>query len=348
MDRMRLGRTGLMASRSGFGAIPIQRIGAAEAKTLLRKAYGGGIDFFDTARGYTDSEEKIGLALSDLREHVFLATKTPALDGKALRADLETSLRLLRTDYIDVYQLHNPAFVPRPGDGTGLYEALEEARRAGKVRFVGITNHRLAVAREALESGLYDTLQFPFSSLSSAEDLGLVEEARKKDVGFIAMKALSGGLLTNAAAAFAFVRGHEGVLPIWGIEREAQLDEFLALEADPPEFDDAMRELIERDRAELSGSFCRGCGYCLPCPAGIEINMAARMTYLMRRSRFELYVTPEWRAKMELIDSCTSCGSCRKKCPYGLDTPALLKSQLAGYRELAGQASGGAPPLARS
>jgi uncharacterized protein len=335
VDRMRLGRTGIMASRSGFGAIPIQRIGAAESTALLRKAFEGGINFFDTARSYTDSEEKIGLALSGLRKELFLATKTPAQDGQALRADLELSLKSLRTDYIDVYQLHNPAFVPRPGDGSGLYEALAEAKRAGKIRFLGITNHRLAVAREALESGLYDTLQFPFSSLSSAEDLGLVEEARKRDVGFIAMKALSGGLLTNAAAAFAFVRGHEGVLPIWGIEREAQLDEFLALEASPPVLDDAMRELIERDRAELSGSFCRGCGYCLPCPAGIEINMAARMTYLMRRSRFELYVTPEWRAKMELIEKCTGCGSCRKKCPYGLDTPELLKAQLAGYRELA-------------
>jgi predicted aldo/keto reductase-like oxidoreductase len=337
MDKMRLGRTGIATGRSGFGAIPIQRISAGEATALLRKAYEGGIDFFDTARSYTDSEEKIGLALSELRGRLFIATKTPALDGKALRADLEASLRLLRTDYIDVYQLHNPAFVPRPGDGTGLYEALEEAKRAGKIRFIGITNHRLAVAREALESGLYDTLQFPLSSLSSEEDLALARSARERDVGFIAMKALAGGVLTNAASAFAFLRSVEGVLPIWGIERQDQLAEFLALEANPPALDGAMREIIERDRAELSGSFCRGCGYCLPCPAGIEINMAARMTYLMRRSRFELYATPEWRAKMERIEGCTLCGGCRKKCPYGLDTPALLRSQLAEYRRMVGR-----------
>jgi uncharacterized protein len=340
MDKMRLGRTDIVTGRSGFGAIPIQRISAADAAALLRRAFDGGMDFFDTARMYTDSEEKIGRVFSGanaragLREEIYLATKTLATEGKGLVADLELSLRNLRTDRIDLYQLHNPAFVPRPGDGTGLYEALLEARRAGKIRFIGITNHRLPVAREAVESGLYDTIQFPFSALSSAEDLELVRMAREKGMGFIAMKALSGGLLSNARAAFAFVRSHADVLPIWGVERPDQLDEFLAMEADPPELDDAMRELIDRYRAELSGSFCRGCGYCMPCPAGIEINTAARITFLMRRARFELYATEEWKAKMGLIEKCTLCGSCRKKCPYGLDTPALLRSQLAEYREM--------------
>lgn len=338
MDKMRLGRTGIVTGRSGFGAIPIQRIGAAEASALLRKAYDGGIDFFDTARMYTDSEEKLGLSLSSLRDRLFLATKTMALDAEGLRADLEISLRNLRTDHIDVYQLHNPAFVPKPGDRSGLYEALDEAKRAGKIRFIGLTNHRLPIAREAVESGLYDTIQFPLSSLSSEEDLELARAAKERDVGFIAMKALAGGVLTNAASAFAFLRSVEGVLPIWGIERQEQLEEFLALEAVPPELDGEMRGIIERDRAELAGSFCRGCGYCMPCPAGIEINMAARMTFLMRRSRFELYATPEWRAKMERIEACTLCGRCRKKCPYGLDTPALLKSQLAEYREMVARA----------
>lgn len=333
MERIRLGRTGLMVSRSGFGAIPIQRIGFEESKRLLLKAYDGGINLFDTAHGYSDSEEKIGLALSGIRKDVIIATKTPAADAKGFAENLALSLSRLKTDYIDIYQLHNPARLPRPGDGTGLYEALAEAKRRGQVRFIGITNHRLPVAQEAVESSLYDTLQFPLSSLSSPADLALAEAARAGDLGFIAMKALAGGLLTNAAAAFAFIRDQGWAVPIWGIEKEGQLEQFLALEARPPLFDAAMRAVVAKDRAELAGSFCRGCGYCLPCPAGIEINTAARIMFLIRRSRFEPFVAPEWRAKMGLIDACTLCGQCRKKCPYELDTPALLKAQLAEYRE---------------
>lgn len=333
MDKIRLGRTGLMVSRSGFGAIPIQRIGFEESTALLRKAYEGGMNFFDTAHGYTDSEEKIGRALSSVRENIVIATKTPAEDSKALFEDLELSLLRLKTDYIDIYQVHNPKTVPRPDDGTGLYEALVEARRRGLVRFIGITNHRLPVAREAVESGLYDTLQFPFSSLSSGADLELVKAARETDVGFIAMKALSGGLITSAPSAFAFIRSTNYVVPIWGIQRLSELEEFLALEKDPPALDEAMRGIIEKDRVELGGSFCRGCGYCLPCPAGIEISTAARISFLMSRSRFEPFITQEWQKKMESIEDCSGCGHCRECCPYELDTPRLLKAQLAEYRE---------------
>lgn len=339
MEKIRLGRTGLMVSRSGFGAIPIQRIAFDESTALLRKAYEGGINFFDTAHGYTDSEEKIGRALSIERKNIVIATKTPATDSKTLFENLELSLVRLKTDYIDIYQLHNPKTVPKPGDGTGLYEALVEAKRKGLIRFIGITNHRLLVMREAVESGLYDTVQFPFSSLSSDADLELVNAARERDIGFIAMKGLSGGLITSAPSTFAYIRSTEYAVPIWGIERRSELEEFLALEKNPPVLDEVMRKIIEKDRAELAGSFCRGCGYCLPCPAGIEISMAARMSLLMRRMRIEPFVTQEWRNKMELIESCTNCGHCKKNCPYELDTPQLLKTQLARYREFVGSLS---------
>jgi predicted aldo/keto reductase-like oxidoreductase len=332
MDTIRLGRTGLMVSRSGFGGIPIQRLKSDEAIALLRKAHEGGITLFDTAHGYSDSEEKIGLALSSLRESICLATKTHASDPKGLIDDLELSLARLKTGYIDIFQLHNPKSVARPGDGTGLYEAIVEARRKGLIRFVGISSHRLPVAREALESGLYDTLQFPFSSLSSDSDLGLLELARERNVGFIAMKGLAGGLITNARSTFAFIRSTEYAVPIWGMQRESELEEFLALERNPPALDEAMLGVIRKDRADLAGSFCRACGYCLPCPAGIEINNAARLSFLMSRSRFETYTSPEWQKKMELIESCTGCGHCRENCPYGLDAPKLLKEQLERYR----------------
>ena len=333
MDRMVLGRTGLSVARSGFGALPIQRASFEDADKILKKAYDNGIDFYDTARGYTDSEEKIGRALSGVRKNIVIATKTFARDRETMFEQLETSLKNLKTDYIDIYQPHNPGSIPEPDGPDGLYGALLEAKRKGMIRFIGITNHRVDLAMKAVESGLYDTLQFPFSSLSSDEDVKLVEACKKHNVGFIAMKALSGGLITNAATTFAFLRQFENVLPIWGIQRESELDEFIAFEKNPPAMDDQMRALIKKDREELTGSFCRGCGYCLPCPAGIPINMAARMSFLLARSPYRNLISEEWRGKMELIDGCIECGHCREHCPYGLDTPVLLKRMLGEYRE---------------
>lgn len=333
MEKMRLGRTGIMASRSAFGALPVQRVSFGEARHLLRRAYDGGMNFFDTARAYSDSEEKIGFALSDVRSHIFIATKTVARSRKALLADLEQSLKLLKTDYIDVYQLHNPPELPDYEDPDGLYQALVEARRKGLIRFIGLTNHRLNLAMKAVNDGRFDTVQFPLSLLASEKDVELVNACREKDIGFIAMKGMSGGLITNSAAAFAYLRRFDNVLPIWGVQRERELDEFLGYEENPPVLDEEMRRAIERDRRELAGSFCRGCGYCQPCPAGIPIENAARMKFLLRRSPPQTWLTEEFRAKMERIGNCTNCGHCRSHCPYGLDTPAVLREMLADYRE---------------
>lgn len=333
MDQIRLGRTNLKVSRSGFGALPIQRITFQEAGKLFRKAYDHGINFFDTARAYTDSEEKIGAALADLRERIIIATKTQAEDRKTFFEDLETSLRKLKTDYIDIYQLHNPKVLPNPEDAEDLYQALLEAKDKGMVRFIGITNHRLDLAIAAANSGLYDTVQYPLSLLSSDKDLGLIDLCKQKDVGLIAMKALSGGLINNGRAAFAFLRQYQNVVPIWGVQKESELDEFLACEQKPPVLDEAMRQIINQFRAELSGEFCRGCGYCLPCPAGIPIPMAARMALFLGRAVYQSFMTDEWRRQMELIENCINCGHCRAHCPYELDTPELLKRNLKAYRE---------------
>ena len=157
MQTVRLGRTNITVSKNGFGALPVQRVSKDEAVRLLRKAYEGGINYFDTARFYTDSEEKIGLALSDVRENIIISTKTMKTDVEGFWRELEESLSLLKTEYIDIYQFHNPSFCPKPGDGTGLYEAMLEAKEKGLIRFIGFTNHRLAVAEEAVLSGLYDT-----------------------------------------------------------------------------------------------------------------------------------------------------------------------------------------------
>lgn len=332
MTTVTLGRTGITVNKNGFGCLPIQRIRKEEAAFLLRKAYRNGIRFFDTARVYTDSEEKVGYALKDVRSEIILASKTPSKTPEGFWKDLETSLSLLQTDYLDIFQFHNPHFCPKPGDGTGLYECMAEAKKQGKIRFIGITNHRLPLAIEAVESGLYDTLQFPFSYLASEKDKQLVNLCREKNVGFICMKGLSGGLITRSDAAYAFLNEFDNALPIWGIQRESELDEFLSYQENPPVMDEEMTALIAHDKQELAGEFCRGCGYCLPCAAGIDIPTAARMSLLLRRSPSAAHLTPQAQEKMFRIENCVHCGHCTSHCPYGLDTPSLLLRNLADYK----------------
>ena len=334
MKKVTLGKTGITTNKNAFGALPIQRISEEDAVHLLRKAYDNGITFFDTARWYTDSEHKVGLAFEGMRDRIYIATKTGAQNAEQFWKDLETSLEELKTDHIDIYQFHNPAFCPKPGDESGLYDAALKAKEQGRIRHIGITNHRLAIAHEAIDSGLYETLQFPFCYLVTDKDIELVEKCRQADMGFIAMKALSGGLITNSAAAYAFLAQYDNVLPIWGVQRESELDEFLSYNEDPPAMTEEIEAVIRHDREELLGDFCRGCGYCMPCPAGIEINTCARMSLLLRRSPSAGHLSPEGQAKMMKIENCIHCNQCKSKCPYGLDTPALLQKNLEDYKKV--------------
>ncbi|MBU3127927.1 MULTISPECIES: aldo/keto reductase [Clostridium] len=333
MDKIKLGRTNLMVTRSGFGALPVQRVSFEEAKKILRKAYDNGINFFDTARAYSDSEEKIGYSLADVRNKIIIATKSHANDRKTLLEHLQISLKNLKTDYVDILQLHNPDILPNPEDPEGLYAGLLEAKKRGLVRFIGITNHKIKNAMDAASSGLYDTIQFPLSSLSADIDLSLIKECSERNVGLIAMKALSGGLITNAASAFSFLRQFDNVVPIWGIQRETELDEFISLEKNPPPLDESMWSIINKDRTELSGDFCRACGYCLPCPAGIEIPTSARISLLLKRAPYQGFLEDSFNEKMKLINNCIECGHCKNHCPYKLDTPNLLKRELKNYNE---------------
>ena len=334
MDLVVLGKTGLTVHKNGFGALPVQRVSKKEAVYLLQKAFYNGINYFDTARVYSDSEEKLGAAFEYTRERIVISTKTAAQDAAGMRRDLEESLRRLKTDYIDIYQFHNPAFCPKPGDGSGLYEEALKAKEEGKIRHIGITNHRLAVAKEAIDSGLYETLQFPFSYLASDKDLEVVKQCGEAGMGFIAMKGLAGGLIHNSACAYAYMAQPQfaHVAPIWGIQRESELDEFLSYQECPLQLDDLMRAEIEKDREELSGGFCRGCGYCMPCPVGIEINNCARMSLMLRRAPKEGWLSPAWQEKMKRIEDCLHCGQCMKKCPYGLNTPQLLEKNYEDYK----------------
>ena len=335
MDTLRLGRTGLEVTRTGFGVLPLQRTELNEAVRILRRACEAGITYYDTARAYTDSEHKLGTALSEVRSRLVIATKSMGTTRDSVIRDAETSLRELKTDYIDILQLHNPAPLPDPDDPKSSYAALLELRQQGKVRFLGITSHGLDRAQAAVASGLYDTLQFPLNYLSSAGDLALIESCRKANIGLIAMKPLSGGLITRLRPTFAFLRQYPNLVPIWGIQHRWELEELLQLDARPPAMDDAIRQHIANDQRELAGDFCRACGYCLPCPAEIPIPMAARMPLLLRRMPYAQFMAPDWQNKMGRIRDCKDCNHCRVHCPYGLDTPALLRKALADYEAFA-------------
>ncbi len=332
MNTVTLGRTGLRVPQNGFGALPIQRIPKADAVRLLRRAFDGGMRFFDTARAYSDSEEKVGEAFAGgLRDEIVLATKTQAKTPAEFREQLETSLRTLRTDRIDLYQFHCVGQCWRPGDGSGMYEEMLAAKAAGKIRHICVTSHLVAVAEECVDSGLYDTLQFPFSYLASDKELQLVRDCEACNMGFIAMKALAGGLINHAATAYAYIAQFPNVEPIWGIQRESELDEFISFQHNPPVLDDEMRARIEYDRKELSGDFCRGCGYCQPCTVGIQIQDCNRMSLFLQRAPHSVYVTDAWRREMDKIDDCVHCDLCKTRCPYGIDIPNTLVKNKADF-----------------
>ena len=340
MRKITLGRTGIETVQNAFGALPIQRVEHAEAVRILRRAYEGGMTYFDTARAYSNSEEKLRMAFSEagLRDRIFIATKTMAKTPEDFSRDLDTSLTTLGTDYIDVYQLHMADRCYAPGDGTGMYECMLEAKKQGKIRHIGITAHKIKVAEEIALSGLYETLQYPFSYLASAREVELAATCRRENIGFIAMKGLAGGLIDRSDAAMAFMAEYDNVLPIWGIQRMSELEEWLSYMDDVPLYDGGIREFIEKEKETLAGDFCRGCGYCMPCPMGIQINNCARMSLMLRRAPSAGWLSDKWQTEMAKIENCVNCRKCTEHCPYELNTPELLRKNLEDYkRVLAGE-----------
>ncbi len=331
MKTIVLGKTNLKVNKLGFGALPIQRRNNEDSVRILKKAYANNINFYDTARAYTDSEEKIGLALSDVRENIYIASKTMAENVESFWKDLETSLKNLKTDYIDLYQFHNPKKCPKPGDENKLYEAMLEAKENSQINHIGITSHKYDVAKQAIESGLYETLQYPFSYLTGDKELELVNLCKDTNMGFIAMKAMGGGLIKNSKAAFAFMENYNNVLPIWGIQKEEELDEFLNCQKNNVVLNEALIKDIEKDKEELGDEFCRGCGYCMPCCEDIEINTAARMSLWIRRFPTEPCLTEDFQKIMKKTLECSECMTCVSKCPYDLDIPRLLKENYEDY-----------------
>ena len=325
---MRLGKTNLEVNKNGFGALPIQRRNESDSIEILKTAYDNGIDFYDTARFYTDSEEKLGKAFKNIREDIYIASKTGMETPEEFWSDLETSLKELKTDYLDLYQFHNISFCPKEDDE--LYQAMLEAKQQGLINHIGITTHKITLAHEALDSGLYETLQYPFSYLSGAEELELVEKCKKLDVGFIAMKAMGGGLIKNSKASFAYINQFDNVLPIWGIQKLEELNEFLSYDENTI-LDDELKADIENDKKELGENFYRGCGYCMPCPEGINVSLCARMSLWIRRFPTEPNMDERTQEIMKKTLDCVECYSCVDNCPYELDIPELLKENYEDY-----------------
>ena len=342
MKTITLGKTNITTPQNAFGALPVQRCDMDTAVRILRKAYEGGMTYFDTARAYSDSEEKIGEALSDVRDKIFIATKTMGRDTETVKKHLDESLKNMRTDYIDVYQFHCVEQCYKPGDGTGMYELLEDFKRQGVIRHIGITAHKIGIAEEIVKSGLYETLQFPFSYLSGEREEKLVRDCKENNIGFVCMKGLAGGLITRSEAAFAYISQFDNALPIWGIQRESELDEWLSYMDEAPQMNEELKAYIKKEREELTGDFCRGCGYCMPCPMGITINQCARMSLMLRRAPSSAWLNDHWQAEMKKIETCINCRQCESKCPYELHTPELLKKNYEDYkRVLAGEVSVG-------
>ena len=333
MKKIRLGRTGIEVTRPAFGALPIQRCTTEDAVKILRTAYESGINFFDTANAYTNSEERIGLALSDVRENIIIASKSGGKDKATVSEHIQMSLERLRTNYIDVFQFHMATEPIDGADPDGIYSAALEAKEKGYIKHIGVTAHRLDLAFSLINSGLFSTMQFPISYLSNEDELELVRLCGELDIGFIAMKGLAGGMLSDARPCHAFMETIPNIVPIWGIQTLDQLSQWLDLAKTNPTIDGELMEIIEKDRDELTGAFCRGCGYCLPCPANIAIDASMRMKFFLTRAPWKQYMSSEWHERMHCVDNCIECGQCMTKCPYNLNIPDILKDSLKFYDE---------------
>jgi uncharacterized protein len=333
MRYVQLGRTDLTVSECGFGCIPIIRLPKEDTVKVLRHAFERGINYFDTANAYRDSEEKIGMAFAGMRDKVVIATKSLMRSAEGITAHLENSLRMLQTEYIDLYQLHQIAqehdWLEVTGPN-GALEAIIEAKAAGKVRQIGVTSHSLPMAVKMVQSGLFDTIQFPFNLIEEGAKDELIGAAQRKGMAFISMKPFGGGVIDNAEVAFKYLRDHAGVIPIPGFETCEQIDEVLSYYSEPNVITEKDRDIMDNYRKELGKRFCRRCEYCQPCPQGVMITPA--MGYPIVASRMSPTIAVEFCKKpMESVLLCTACGTCITRCPYELPITDILKSNYALY-----------------
>ena len=328
MEYRILGKTGLKISRMGFGGIPIQKIDAEGTKVLMKRLMEAGVNYIDTARGYTVSEEYLGYALEGIRDRFVLATKSMARSKEAMAADIDVSRKNLRTDYIDLYQVHNPNMqqfeeVLAPG---GALEALLEAKEQGKIGHIGITAHSLEVFEKALSCDWVETIMFPYNVVET-QGAELIRRCREQNVGFIDMKPLAGGALEDAALAMRFVCANEDVtVVIPGMAEEREIVQNIAAVEDTAPLTERELAEVETIRNTLGTEFCRRCNYCAPCTVGISIPNVFLMEGYLSRYGLEAWARGRYEGMEKKASDCIECGLCETRCPYNLPIRRMLKT----------------------
>lgn len=328
MEKRTLGRTGLKVTAIGFGGLPMQRCTLDEAGPVLHAALDAGINFVDTARGYTDSEEKIGRHIAARRQEYYLASKSMIRDRAGMASDIDKSLATMKTDHIDLYQIHNIKkradldAVLAPG---GALEALQDAKKAGKISHIGITGHNMDFLVEALKTGHFSTVQAPFNCVEGQAEETLFPLARKENIGIIVMKPLGGGQIDNPDLALRYILGRDITTAIPGMDEVRHIEENLAALKNYRPLSAAEQEQLDRLVAEIGAKFCRRCGYCLPCTAGIDIPTTFIFHLQYTRYNMKTAIPVRYAALPAKASACTECGLCEKRCPYDIPIRERMK-----------------------
>lgn len=330
MKQITLGRTGLKVNKLGFGGIPIQRVDEAQAVETVRYVVEQGIDFIDTSRVYTTSETRIGMALKQTDKPVTLATKSKDRTASGVRTDIEKSLKALQKDYIDIYQCHfvkeeeYPDIIAKGG----ALEGMQKARDEGLIGHTGITSHSLGVLERVVDDGLFDTIMVCFSFMENGALEAVIPKALSKNIGVIAMKPLSGGVIDHPKPALKYALSEEGVLVLCGVESKKFFDENWAIFKGSHELDKADKKLIEEIRKAYDKNFCRRCDYCQPCTEGIGIQGMLGIRSQVKRMGADILTRAPRDAMLEKARNCSECGECMTRCPYDLPIPDLIKENL--------------------
>jgi predicted aldo/keto reductase-like oxidoreductase len=335
MKRIRLGKSELSVSQVGFGGIPIQRVSFAEAEKCIHTALDLGINYIDTALVYSDSEEKIGRALKGKRDKVVLATKVPPRSREFVAESLEGSLKKLKTDYIDLYQLHNVENKELLETSKDVIDILQKAREQGKIRHIGVTIHGVDWANEVIRTGLFETVMIAMNFIVNEAEQNVLPTAREFDVGVIAMKPLAGGHITNAALAMKYFAGFDDVVPLVGIERPEEIKQIVEIVESGGALTDQEISEMEKIKEESGTQFCRRCGYCLPCPQGIDIVLVNTFYSIAKRMPLDSVLTGGIAESMRKAKDCVECGTCEERCPYHLNIRQLIRENYEYFKQLA-------------
>ena len=335
MDYVTLGKTGLKISRMGFGGIPIQRIDAQGTKELIHKMADAGVNYIDTARGYTVSEEYLGHALEGVRDKFVLATKSMARTKDAMAADIEKSLDNLRTEYIDLYQVHNPSMEQLDeviAEG-GALEALQEAKKEGKIGHIGLTAHSVEVFERALELDWVETLMFPYNIVENQIE-HLMEKCKEKNIGFICMKPLAGGAIEDPKLALRFICANPNVtVVIPGMYTQEEVEQNVAAADDESPLTEEELQKAEEIKSQLGNNFCRRCNYCAPCTQGINIPSVFLFEGYLKRYNLEAWARERYGTLKVKASACIQCGECETRCPYHLPIREMLKKSAEEFGE---------------